>query len=380
MDLEAPFLLTSLIWRTNHIYDNIGHLTRPYFSPLRPPKQHHNSSNSQNQQVDSLHTTITATKRLPRHLERAREILCPQSAVLYSTTGKAEPPFLVHTKHPFGEFLDDFLRSISISIFIFISTNISLTMSGIPVYLQSPINAAKKPSAITPQTTLPASQALNASNPTPTSATLSSTASYQPVQPGAASFPAPTGAAAQRYAPLRPTPTTKTETDDGPAQPQPGQVPVMTGNPTSSKAGEKYHPQQTPAPTTRAMPQPYPPQMAIPPPTAAIGGQPHSSTYTSNTASYSYPVSLPSSDDGASTQMLEHPPGYHQNVYASDLTSEQRRAAEASNSNASRGISERMGGEESDGVWNTLGKMAQQAGAKIAETESSIWRSINKEK
>lgn len=278
-------------------------------------------------------------------------------------------------------------------------------MSGIPVYTSSPISAAKKPSGVTPQTTalpfpLPASQASNPpdpsaapnpppansnSNPNPnptltTTSTASYSSSYQPAKPGTAAFPAPTatpvGPATQRYVPLQPTPTTQAETA-GPPAPQAGAFPTPVKTlPPPPKVGESYNLQQTPAPPILGAiaHQPYPPQMSIPPPTSAFGGQqqPRSSTSTTQAASSSYhPVQLPP------RRSLEHPPGYQQNVYASDLTSEQRRAMET---NASRENPERMGGEQGgDGVWNTLGKMAQQAGAKIAKTEASVWRSINKE-
>ncbi|KAG9233990.1 hypothetical protein BJ875DRAFT_27997 [Amylocarpus encephaloides] len=212
-------------------------------------------------------------------------------------------------------------------------------MSGIPIFTSSPINAgSKKPSAVTPQTALPVSRdspPSRASNPATATAstTLTSTAS--------SSCPPP----------------------------QPG-----TASPAQNKSSESCPPpQQTSANT--AMPQPYPPQMSIPPPTTAFG-QPHSVTSTSNASSSSYPVPLPSQDDGRHS--FEHPPGYHQNINASELTSEQRRAIEASNT--SRDSSERMSGEEGEGVWNSLGKMAQQAGAKISEAEAGIWRSINAEK
>ncbi|CAG8955187.1 hypothetical protein HYFRA_00007203 [Hymenoscyphus fraxineus] len=264
-------------------------------------------------------------------------------------------------------------------------------MSGIPVYTSSPISAAKKPSGVTPQTTALPSQAQNPSedpftvptqphpNSTLTSASKASSSSYSLAKPGIAAFPAPTFSATQRYAPLQPTPTTQGESS-GPPPPQPGAfpTPVKKSIPPPPKAGESYQAQQTPAPPqTASMPQPYPPQMSIPPPTAPFGGQqPRSSTSTTQNASSSYPVQLSSSGDGASRRSLEHPPGYQQNVYASDLTSEQRRAMEAAN--ASRENSGGMG-EQGEGVWDALGKMAQQAGAKIAETEASVWRSINKE-
>lgn len=285
-------------------------------------------------------------------------------------------------------------------------------MSGIPVYTSSPISAAKKPSGVTPQTSalpfpLPASQASNppdpsaAPNPPPansnsnpnlnptltTTSTASSSSSYQPSKPGTAAFPAPSAIpvspATQRYVPLQPTPTTQGETV-GPPLPQPGAfpTPVKSSIPPPPKVGESYKPQQTPAPPIPGAiaQQPYPPQMSIPPPTSTFGSQqPRSSTSTTQAASSSYrPVQVSSSEgDGAPRRSLEHPPGYQQNVYASDLTSEQRRAMET---NASRENSEgMMGGEHGEGMWNTLGKMAQQAGAKIAETEASVWRSINKE-
>ena len=260
-------------------------------------------------------------------------------------------------------------------------------MSGIPVYTSSPINAAKKPTAVTPQTTaLPPSQVSGGSttlNPTPSTMTSMSKASYQPAQPGTPAFPAPTGAAAQRYAPLQPTPTTKHDTDNGPPPPQPGPVATMSSIPPPPKSGEKYHPppQQTSAPKPLgSLPQPYPPQMAIPPPSEALGGQPHRSTPTTNASSFAHPVSLPFSTDEAPRRSLEHPPGYHQNVYASELTSDRRRAMEANNNSTLRGNFDRVGGEDDEGVWNTLGKMASQAGTKIAETEAGIWRSINKER
>lgn len=259
-------------------------------------------------------------------------------------------------------------------------------MSGIPVYTSSPINAAQKPSAVTPQTAVPASQASDGSytsRPAPSTTTLTSSTSYPPAQPGAPATPAPTGAAAQRYAPLQPTPTTKNDAEDnGPPLPQPGAAASMSNVPPPPKAGEKYNPpQQTSSPkASGSVAQSYPHQMGIPPPTTTSGGYSHTSTSTSRNPSSAYPVSLPQSGDGAARRSLEHPPGYYQNVYASDLTSEQRRAMEFNNDNTSRASTEKPGGEDGEGVWNTLGKMASQAGAKIAETEAGIWRSINKEK
>ncbi|KAF4628311.1 hypothetical protein G7Y89_g9841 [Cudoniella acicularis] len=254
-------------------------------------------------------------------------------------------------------------------------------MSGIPVYTQI------KPSGVTPQTATPAPQTQDPSRG-PFSAeattTLTSTSTYPSARPGDSAFPAPTGNAAQRYAPVNPTPTTQGESE-GPPPPQPGAVPTPLSRsniPPPPKAGEKYRPQQTgSAQVSSPMPQPYPPQMSVPPPMTAAYGQPTYSTSTSNTPPSAYPVPLPSSDDGAKRSSLEHPPGYHQNVYASELTSEQRRAQEANNASGF-GVRDRtgkVGGTESDSMWDTAKKWAQDAGAKIAEAEDSVWRKINKE-
>ncbi|KAI6712202.1 hypothetical protein PZA11_002244 [Diplocarpon coronariae] len=238
-------------------------------------------------------------------------------------------------------------------------------MSAIPVYTSSPIKASKA-SGITPQTA--GSQSLPLAPST-----------YPPARPGASAMPAPT-AAAQRYAPLQPTPTTKTE-DIGPPAPQPGAIPT----PNSAilpppKAGETYQPQPTTAPAQ----QNCPPQMALAPPTISHGYQtPKLSTSMANAASVPCPVSLPSAADDSRRGSLEHPPGYHQNVYASELTSDQRRAQEAEEANNSSGFgisnSGSAGGFESDGVWDTAKKWAQQAGDKISATERDVWRKINKE-
>jgi hypothetical protein len=250
-------------------------------------------------------------------------------------------------------------------------------MSGIPVYTQSPINASKA-TGTTPQTTAPQGQTSpSAPNPAPTQTTTSSTSPYPPARPGA-TVPAPT-AAAQRYVPLQPTPTTKTEVE-GPPPPQPGAVPMPPHRsqiPPPPKAGESYHPpQQTAAPASGV--RQYPPQMSIPAPSNTYGGQPpHSSTSTTNTASASYPVAIPAAEYEAPRRSLEHPPGYQQNTYASEPTSDQRRAQEGNNSSGLMAGSE--GGLDADSVWNVAKKWVQTAGEKISEAEAEVWRKINKE-
>ncbi|KAH8663513.1 hypothetical protein BGZ60DRAFT_432665 [Tricladium varicosporioides] len=261
-------------------------------------------------------------------------------------------------------------------------------MSGIPVYTQSPINAASKPTAVTPQTAAPISQTQDPSygpKSTEATTTLTSTSTYPSAQPGTSAFPTPTRSASQRYAPLQPTPTTQGN-NEGPPLPQPGAVPTPLSRsnlPPPPKVGEKYQPAAA-IQSANSIPQPYPPQMLIPPPmTGTFGGQPPaSSTSTSNTPSSAYPVQLPSSDDGSQRRSLEHPPGYQQNAYASELTSDQRRAQEAANNASGYGFrdsTKMVDGMDSDSVWSTAKRWAQDAGAKIADAEAEVWRKINKE-
>ena len=89
-----------------------------------------------------------------------------------------------------------------------------------------------------------------------------------------------------------------------------------------------------------------------------------------------YPVNVPSADPGASRRSFEHPPGYQQNAFASELRSDQRRAQESNRSSYAQESSE--SGFDSS-VWDTAKKWAQQAGEKISEAEAEVWRKINKE-
>jgi hypothetical protein len=118
--------------------------------------------------------------------------------------------------------------------------------------------------------------------------------------------------------------------------------------------------------------------MSIPAPSNTYGAQPpHSSTSTTNTASASYPVAIPAAEYEGPRRSLEHPPGYQQNTYASEPTSDQRLAQEANGSSGVMAGSE--GGLDADSVWNVAKKWAQTAGEKISEAEAEVWRKINKE-
>jgi len=242
-------------------------------------------------------------------------------------------------------------------------------MAPIPVYSASPINAAKA-SGVTPKTAHPEP---SDSAPHPATTTASSTdSSYPPARPGAAAVPAPSGSA-QRYMPVQPTPTTASHSE-GPPAPQPGALPMPPKShiPPPPKANDMYQPpqQQSTAPSV----QPYPPQMGIPPPTTSFGA-PHSSTSTNTAPSSVYPVQIQAAEQGGPRRSIEHPPGYHQNAYASDMTNDQRRAQEAHN--ASSGVVK--DDDNSEGIWGSAKKLAQTMGTKIAETEAEVWRRVNKQ-
>ncbi|KAH7418216.1 hypothetical protein BKA64DRAFT_192837 [Cadophora sp. MPI-SDFR-AT-0126] len=257
-------------------------------------------------------------------------------------------------------------------------------MSGIPIYTSSPIKASKV-TGTSPQTANPGLQHTPLGlAPNPSSATTTASASsYPPAQPGTAAFPAPTSAARQRYAPIQPTPTTKTNSE--PPAPQPGAVPTTLNRraiPPPAKVGDNYHTKQTGAPESSST-YSDPPQMSYAPPTTTYGSQtPSSSTSTTNTPSVPYPVAVPSAERGP-RRSLEHPPGYHQDVYASELTSDQRRAQEMEQSTNFSGLGSQdtgsAGGFDSEGVWSTAKKWAQTAGEKISVAEAEVWKKINKE-
>lgn len=229
-------------------------------------------------------------------------------------------------------------------------------MSGIPVYTAAPINAG-----VTPKTAAPENQPISLA---PTTTAAAPTSSYPPARPGAAA-PAPTGTASQRYAP---TPTT-TAAPQYPPAPQPGAVPTAHKSAITPppKAGEKYQYRAlttTSAPV--AQPQPYPPQMGLPPPTGGMA--PSGTATTSNYPSTSYPAPITSS---------EHPPGYTQNTYASEMSSDQRRAQDAQNASSQHRAGDL--GTDEGGLWETAKKWGMQAGESLAKAEAEVWRMVNKE-
>ncbi|KAH8894794.1 hypothetical protein GQ53DRAFT_744208 [Thozetella sp. PMI_491] len=262
-------------------------------------------------------------------------------------------------------------------------------MAPIPIYTNSPITA-EKASGVTPQT---ASQEHPPRPHQPPAAPPTTTATapegYPAAQPGAAPrLAAPTGPAqAGRYAPLQPTPTQKLG-EQTPPPPQPGAAPIPPSSklPPPPRAGEQYHPPEpTPAPHPPRMGYPLPPQMgmAIQPPSLSQRG----TASTSAAPLYSVPQPLGvggpyGAQVGArATDSPSHPPGYYQDVNASEFTSHQRAAqnAQIEWERHQGGASTTSYEGDDEGVWGSAKKWAQSAGEKIAAAESEVWRRINKE-
>ena len=269
-------------------------------------------------------------------------------------------------------------------------------MSGIQVHTSDPISPAKatKATAITPQTAYPHTQATPYQPAAPTSAASSSYPSAQPGQ----TVPTPT----QTIAP---------PTNYGPADPQPGAVPVLPPPTTTAKAtlppppkaGEKPQPPSdyTPNPqVVPSLPQPYPSQMSQPPLNKTFNNgaiPPHSTTSTATTLSYQpskSPTTLPSSGDSsaAARASLEHPEGYVQNQYATEMTAEQRLAMmqqEPGNESSNlpdpvlgyvpnRARSESSASAVTGGdIWEGAKKYLGQVGEKVGEVEGKTWDWIN---
>jgi hypothetical protein len=114
-------------------------------------------------------------------------------------------------------------------------------------------------------------------------------------------------------------------------------------------------------------PAAYPQQMSIPAPTVP---QAQRGTSTAFVVPYS---------SGQAPDQIAHPPGYHQNVNASEFTSSQ----EAEHGGASQASSDWRAShdrteDDEEGVWNAARKWAQAAGEKLSAAETEVWRRINK--
>lgn len=246
----------------------------------------------------------------------------------------------------------------------------------VQVFTSSPITAAKA-DGVTPKTAGPEAANRNGGPPaaTTSAATSSSSQPYPPAQPGARpSLPVETGAVQTSISQAQPTPT-QTNQYMSPPPPQPGAVPTPSSArhvPPPPRAGEsnQYQPQIT------AMPMP--PQMSYAPPNESYAAQGGSSTSTTTASAPSYmtgprPTPLQANDVSGG---LSHPPGYQQNVQASEFNSYQRE-----HHNASVAQESTFGGNQGDekGVWGAAKKWAAAAGDSLAAAENEVWKRINKD-
>ncbi len=88
-----------------------------------------------------------------------------------------------------------------------------------------------------------------------------------------------------------------------------------------------------------------------------------------------YPTSLREGDASAS---YSHPPGYQQDVHASEFSSSQRAAHDAATSRDA-GLMSSFGQDDQAGMWDAAKKWAAAAGESLAAAENEVWKRINKD-
>jgi hypothetical protein len=236
-------------------------------------------------------------------------------------------------------------------------------MAPIPIYTKSPINAAKA-DGVTPQTAAPSEKP---QQETPTTTTAQQ-GGYPAAQPGAVpTLPAVTQT---HYVPVQATPTSSLNSQ-GPPPPQPGAAPIAPGATAPPTAYGPPPPTITaparlPGESPAQAPVPYPGQMAIPAPT-----MPYAQRGTST-------ASGEMRQETVLTHQLGHPPGYQQNVNATEMTSSQREAHHSAAADQYGGRYPMYGGEgDPEGVMGMARKWAQAAGDKASAIENEVWKRIN---
>lgn len=265
-------------------------------------------------------------------------------------------------------------------------------MPPIPVFTQSPVNAAKAGGA-TPSTAEVANarsapkgqEATTTIAPPPTG-----TSAYPAPQPGArppgpseAPTPMPTATHTTtvhaRYAPAAVTSGATSGGEMSPPPPQPGAVPTPPGRtslPPPPKAGESKASDASKAVEASTGPHPttMPPQMAIPPP----AGPPYTRG-TSAAAAPTGPRPTTLFAGGAGSPPGNNPPGYQQGTHQAQGFTPTGSAGPYPSSDTGQGQGGLPGAEwEDDSVWGSAKKWAQAAGGSIAAAEDEVWRRINK--
>lgn len=262
-------------------------------------------------------------------------------------------------------------------------------MSGIQIHTQDPISPAKANDI---------SQIGRDVHPSQASAATTTAVAYAPARPG----------------PTVPTPTSPMTVRSGPPAPQPGAFPVSLSPRTTAKsslpppprAGERPQPpreykrgstvpvqaQNPPNHSQRSQSSPKSEPNGLPPQPLTLNTC-SSPAYTTSAS----PAGLPQSTETSARASLEHPPGYYQNPYASDLTPDQRFATELQEKedrsddlpslgytdNARRRANSIADDDESvlDAMkkWGTEGmKWGWEGGKYLGELHEQVWESIGR--
>ncbi|KAF7562016.1 hypothetical protein G7046_g2118 [Stylonectria norvegica] len=269
-------------------------------------------------------------------------------------------------------------------------------MPAIPIYRSSPINPSKA-SGITPQTAqpeptkttgLPLSVAARTTDaPSREYSSYMYPAAYPAAQPDRRpSLPAPTGASnREQWLHAAPQPDRRPSLPQWSYQPaEPGRRPSLPAPTGAPRPLASYQPKPTPTwaaehvspPPPQPGAVPTPPQMSYAAPSGSQYVPAGSSTTTAQRMAGPGPTLLYGTSAGADQS---HPPGYYQNVNASEFSSSQREAHNVVVGENNRRLSLMGDYDDDEGVWDTAKKWAAAAGGSIAAAEQEVWKKINGE-
>lgn len=248
-------------------------------------------------------------------------------------------------------------------------------MPPIPIHSSDPISPAKAKNA--PQLS---SQAQDG---------VAHSANHLTAKPGQ-SVPTPTKTVTARYT-------------DGPAAPRPGAAPIPAHPGTTAKASlppptwarETSLPAEAyKSPTRQTTAIHYPLQAVYSVDELQKAGVPSESvTATSTQSSFTPQTTLPKTGASrAPAPNLEHPPGYVQDKHATEMTPEQRRAAEQESTHLTESspILEMPGSVHAEtsndssltaaGIWEGAKTLATQVGQKAEQLHGDIWNRVDGKK
>ena len=254
-------------------------------------------------------------------------------------------------------------------------------MSGIPIHSEDPI------SGITPQRAYDSNAR---SDSQPAKITAPSPDTYPRAQPAVAAS-TPTRTIPHNYGPPAPQPGAA----PAPLVPPPPSITSKPSLPPPPKAGEKpLSPEHYAAVySTLAQPQPYPYQMSQAKVDHPLKGVPPGSTTSASMRPFDTSAertNFSSSTETAVRASLEHPPGYVQNPFASDMTPDQRFAAERQQEKRSDTLSSlgyiddpkvsMPGLVEDETAWGTAKKWMKETGDRVSKFGEEVWHKLGAEK